>query len=121
MDIFIDNHQYHQINQANAEVEKTKNKVQRQDDELQKLRKQVDRMSLANQAMWELMRQTNGLSDEHILAKMEEIDLRDGSIDGKIGIQILDCPQCGRKTNSRRLTCVFCGTITQHSGDHVFE
>ena len=121
MDIFIDSHQYHQINRAQADVAKTQNKVQRQDDEIQKLHKQVDKISLANQAMWELLRERNGLTDDDIIGKMEEIDLRDGSIDGKIGVQVLDCPKCGRKTNSRRRTCVFCGTVTAGGGDHVFD
>ncbi len=121
MDIFIDTHQYRQINAAKSVAEAAKSNAERQADKIRQLERQLNKTSLASQAMWELFREVTGLTDERILAKMEEIDLRDGQRDGTIGVQILDCPGCGRKTNSRRHTCVFCGADTAGSGDHVFE
>ena len=37
------------------------------------------------------------------------VDLRDGNADGKMSQQVLACPFCGRNTNSKRTTYVFCG------------
>jgi hypothetical protein len=70
---------------------------------------QVDRLTLACQAMWEIIRDKVGVTEQELQAKITEIDARDGSIDGKIGYEVVDCPQCNQKTSTRRARCVFCG------------
>ena len=49
-------------------------------------------MALANQAVWETLREVYGINDDDLYARMEEFDLRDGSADGKMGRQVLYCP-----------------------------
>jgi len=70
---------------------------------------QVDRLTLACQAMWEIIRDRLGVTEQELHAKITEIDARDGAIDGKISHEIIDCPQCGQKASTRRARCVFCG------------
>ena len=67
-------------------------------------------MALASQAMWELVSERAQLTDSDIRVKMEEIDLRDGSADGKMSGTLEACPTCGQKTNSVRKSCLYCGT-----------
>lgn len=88
-------------------------------DDVERLSKQVERLTLASQAMWEMLRATGSFSEEDLLAKMEEVDLRDGRADGKIGMARLQCPNCRRITNSRRGNCMYCGT--EFVRQHVFE
>jgi hypothetical protein len=88
-------------------------------DEVEALTRQVDRLTLACQAMWEIIRATGAVTDEHLLAKMQEIDLRDGKEDGKISRTVVTCPKCQRASNSRRDKCMYCGTEFQRP--HVFE
>ncbi len=81
--------------------------------ELKALQRQVDRMALACQAMWEIIRENSDFTEEDLDKKMLEIDSRDGKTDGKIGALVLTCPACGSKTNSKRGTCIICGaTVT---------
>lgn len=105
-------------NALNA-AEKAQTHVQRQKEMIEHLYQHVERLSLASQAMWELLREKSNLTDDDIEAKMLEIDLRDGKKDGKIGTQIMECPSCKRKTNSKRMTCVMCGAPIRRR--HKFE
>ena len=88
-------------------------------EELTYLRHKVDRLSLASQAMWELLRDNTSLKEEHLIKKVEEIDLRDGVRDGRIGHKPVSCPECGRVANSSRIECIFCGA--ELNREHAFE
>lgn len=112
---------YQQTKIAGAEraAERAQSKADRYADDIASIKRHVDRLSLACQAMWELLRDHSDLSEEHIEAKILEIDARDGKIDGKIGTQLVDCPNCGRPTNSRRASCVICGAPFKR--EHQFE
>ena len=59
--------------------------------------------------MWELVRERDGLTDQMLLDRMREIDLRDGHADGKITSVPVTCPSCARLTGARTGRCVFCG------------
>ena len=61
--------------------------------------------------MWELLSEHLGFTDEHLKAKILEIDARDGVVDGKIGAEIVDCPHCGQKVSTMKPNCVYCGNI----------
>lgn len=94
-------------------------------DELARLRHQVedlqsrlDCLTLAAQAMWELIREQSRLSDAELASKMQEVDLRDGEADGRITASVVSCPGCGRRGRSNRRRCVYCGgELPPH---HVF-
>lgn len=102
---------YQQTKIAGAEraAERAESKANRQSDDLAALKRHVDRLSLACQAMWELLRDGSELTEDDIEAKILEVDARDGRVDGKIAMQALECPNCGRPTNSKRSSCVICG------------
>jgi hypothetical protein len=73
------------------------------------LQSQIDGLLLASQAMWELVRERTGLTEEDLRQRMEEIDLRDGIRDGRVGPAKVNCPACNRTNNDRRTHCVYCG------------
>ncbi len=72
------------------------------------LEERIDQLSLISEAMWELLRDSSNISETMLLNKVEEIDIRDGKLDGKKDKSKL-CNSCGRKINPRRKQCVFCG------------
>ncbi len=78
-------------------------------DEVHQLVHEMQRLRLYNQALWELLRERARLTDEDLLKKVEEIDLRDGVADGKITEGPMRCPKCGRVSNSRHYRCLYCG------------
>src|SRR5687767_10107168 len=47
------------------------------------LEQQVERLTMATIAMIEIMRERHGVSEQEFEAKVREIDLRDGRLDGK--------------------------------------
>ena len=75
------------------------------------LNRDVEKLYLAVQAMWELMKERTGLKDEDLLAKMREIDLSDGRVDGKDATQTKShcCPNCGRMILTGQVKCSWCG------------
>jgi hypothetical protein len=102
---------YQETRIAGAEraAESAESKVERYARTTEDLQRHVDRLSLACQALWELLRERSDLTEDELERKMLEIDGRDGAVDGKITAQPLDCPSCGRKTNSKRAVCIMCG------------
>ena len=112
---------YQQTKIASAEqtAERAMSKADRYAADIADVRRQIDRLTLACQALWELLRDRSELTEEDIEAKILEIDARDGSVDGKIATKLLSCSSCGRPTNSRRSFCVMCGAPLKR--EHQFE
>lgn len=70
----------------------------------------IDALELACAAMWELLKTKGGLTDEELVRTIQEIDARDGSIDGKMRPTLENCPTCNRRIVTRsRKRCVWCG------------
>jgi len=70
--------------------------------------KKIDNLVLITQAIWELLEES-GISERQLEDKIREIDLRDGSADGKAGANLEACPECGQKPKIRRANCFWCG------------
>lgn len=68
-----------------------------------------DRMLLVLDAMWELVAERTGLSEADLLAKVQEIDARDGTVDGRRATLARRCSKCGAAVGNDRATCMFCG------------
>ena len=100
------------LNRANA-------KADRQGYKIDDLTYKVERLSLACQGMWELIRDRTQITEQDLEAKITEIDGRDGRVDGKMSIQSLTCHECGKPTNSKRSYCVMCGAPLRRQ--HKFE
>ena len=76
-----------------------------------KARKNTERLYMVVQAMWELLKEKAGLTDADLEAKVQEIDMRDGRLDGQDLTQTvpLTCRQCGRTVLSGQSQCSWCG------------
>jgi hypothetical protein len=108
---FIDYFQKVQIDALNrdlASIVSERGETTRQTAEL---RETVDRLVLACQAMWALLSKETGLDDGQLLQKIREIDLMDGTLDGKLRKQASTCPKCKRANGSRRQVCLYCGAL----------
>ena len=112
-------YQHSKIANAERTAEQAKSKADRYATDISNIQRHVERLSLACQAMWELLRDHSDLTEQDIEAKILEIDARDGHVDGKMAIQHTQCDSCGKPTNSRRTSCVMCGAILKRQ--HQFE
>ncbi len=76
---------------------------------IEQLEKEVDALTLVCMAMWELLGKSQGYFLKDLEAKMAELDLRDGKLDGRYSSAPELCPKCSRKLGSRRHFCLYCG------------
>jgi len=77
--------------------------------ELNELENRVEYLSLVCMAMAETFAEL-GFDQEKLAKKIEEIDLRDGKLDGKY-VEILTCPSCNRKSTVKKKNCMYCGAL----------
>lgn len=105
-----DYHQHKRIGDAQAEARLGASSAESAKSQVEELGAAVDRLTLANQAMWELLREKSGLSDADLASRVEEIDMRDGVRDGRVARSIANCPECGRPNRDGRQQCIYCGT-----------
>ena len=76
--------------------------------DLDKLEDRVQRLALVTEALWALLEE-NGYTREQLIAKIEEIDGADGSIDGHVIRPPLRCPKCDSAVSPGAKLCQFCG------------
>ena len=69
----------------------------------------LDKLTLVCMAMWELIQETTGLTEEKLLERVKQIDLRDGVADGKVTTKVAQCPKCNRIMSPRHKKCLYCG------------
>jgi hypothetical protein len=100
--------QSHQIVQNQQKTGKVETRVTSVDDK-------IERLMLINVAMWELLSASSGLSDDNLRRKIEEVDLRDGQLDGRISAPPASCRKCGRHYGRRHARCIYCGTASEGS------
>jgi hypothetical protein len=79
--------------------------------EVRWLRRVVDRLALLNRAVWELLAEASGIDEGRLEEKVREIDLRDGSLDGKAPAETRACVSCGRTLLQGHRRCSWCGAV----------
>ncbi len=74
----------------------------------------VEKLFMITEALWLLLKERHGYSDEDLIHRIQEIDLRDGKLDGKVAKQQkAACPQCGRTLVGSRPVCLYCGAAVE--------
>ena len=116
--MFWELYQQRSIHAASSSASRAHSKADQVANEVELLENKIDALALACQSLWEIVRDTTDVTQDDMIAKMEEIDMRDGVADGRITPQVQACGQCGRKTSRRRPRCIYCGA--EISGNEVF-
>jgi hypothetical protein len=76
---------------------------------IDRLERKLDQLALLSRAMYELLQESTGMTNEQLAAKVSEIDLRDGKADGKVTPPQRLCPQCDSMICATFNRCLFCG------------
>ncbi len=100
--------------QASADAAQAQGTARRVGNDLKDLEDQVDRAMLACEAMWTIMRDKLGLTDIELIERINDVDLSDGKLDGKVRKTPVTCPKCGRTIASRFPKCMYCGQMVVH-------
>ena len=75
---------------------------------VRELEHRVERLALACNAMWSLLRTQTGLTDQQLQEKIQQTDAADGVAGHARNMQ--QCPGCGRQVSPRKGKCIYCGT-----------
>lgn len=117
--MFWEFYQQRMIHNADARAGRAEVRAENVGRTLDRLEDKVDALALTCQALWELLEERTNLTENELMAKMNEIDLRDGRADGRMGTGGQACPKCGRTLSRRRHTCMYCGEAV--GKDHLFQ
>jgi hypothetical protein len=100
-------------NQRIADAQSTGRRVEEKADDaadhVRRLMGRVDQLALINMALWSLIQERTGLTDEDLQQRMQEIDLADGQADGKVGTPLQTCPHCHKTLSQKHQRCIYCG------------
>ncbi|MCZ7644810.1 MAG: hypothetical protein M5U26_05930 [Planctomycetota bacterium] len=70
---------------------------------------------MIGEALWEILKEHHGYSDEDLMRRVAKIDLKDGKLDGKVAKTApVQCPRCSRILNKRHALCIYCGEQIVH-------
>ena len=72
----------------------------------------VERLFMITEALWMMLKEKHGYTDEQLVEQIYNIDLRDGELDGKIAKSPpKSCPGCNRTMQGNRPICIYCGEV----------
>lgn len=108
-----------QILEAKADAARAQHDTRRSADRIRELEFAVHRMALASQAMWEILRSRVGVTEPELIAKIHEIDLRDGTLDQRMAPRVTTCQKCDRPVSAKSFRCIYCGTDVPRN--HAFQ
>src|ERR1039457_5312805 len=108
-ELFWNLHQQQQILSATTTATVAASDAHAHEASLADLNSRVERLVLVTQALSELLAERAGVSDADVLAKIDEIDMRDGVRDGRAGGRARLCPKCGHPSPGPRTACLYCG------------
>ena len=78
---------------------------------LETLQVDVERLLMIAEALWDMLKEQHGYSDDDLINRIAEIDMRDGQLDGRVAPTVpLECPNCHRTLMKKRPVCLYCGT-----------
>ncbi len=79
--------------------------------ELEKTQHQLNKTMLAVEALVEILCDRDILTRDEILARIAEIDLRDGQLDGQMTPEATACNSCQRPLGAKMEKCIYCGAV----------
>lgn len=72
--------------------------------------RRLERLLLVNAALWSLLQDKLGLTEQDLIDRVKVLDEMDGKADGKLSRGgAIKCHDCGRTLNPRHGKCLYCG------------
>jgi hypothetical protein len=99
-----------QAQQAEAVADRAAFRAQEVHADVDALRMDVEKLLMITEALWGILKEKHGYTDEELMRRIQQIDMSDGRLDGKVAKQPPSpCPQCGRAMPKSRPVCMYCG------------
>ena len=71
----------------------------------------IEKLFMITEALWEILKQQHGYTDDQLVEMIQEVDLRDGKLDGKVA-KSGERPiyhAWGRTLIRNQISCLYCG------------
>lgn len=105
--------QNYEIEQAKSIADRANGKANLAQEEINALNWKVEKLTMITEALWRIVKQSRNIDDEYLKRLVDEIDMKDGKLDGKIAkTPPLHCSNCLRVLSNRIKKCVYCGTVS---------
>ncbi len=96
-------------NYASKQASSASSAAQAANRSVRDLEDRIERLSLVCMAMWSLIQDKTNLTEQELMARVQQIDLMDGEDDGKASRTVSKCHKCGRAMSPRHRACIYCG------------
>ena len=78
--------------------------------EAELLKADVERLLMVTEALWMMLKEQHGYTEEDLIKRIREIDMRDGKLDGRVAKEPQKtCPKCNRVLIRNQSKCLYCG------------
>lgn len=78
--------------------------------DLEFVRCDIERLLMIAEALWSILKEKHGYTDDELMNRITEIDRRDGKVDGRVAQSPpATCPRCNRTLERKRPFCLYCG------------
>ena len=95
---------------SNVDAEGAVRDARQAQESVESMQQDINRLLLITEALWTLLKKQNGLTDDDLTKVVNEIDAKDGVLDGKPAkAPPRPCPNCGKMVAAHHTLCVFCG------------
>jgi hypothetical protein len=84
---------------------------------IEDLNERIDTMAMLMRGMWALLEE-QGFTAEQLMAKMEELDMADGTADGQVKSPPVRCRSCDSMVPAYMANCQYCGAQARVVDDH---
>ncbi len=112
--MFWDIPAYAETAAAERRAASSEHQAQRAQQQVRQLEERVDKLSMITAALWMLLKAHEPyLTDERLAQAVEEIDLSDGRLDGRVRNNVHECAACSRPVAPRHDRCIYCGNDIQ--------
>ncbi len=106
--VFWDYYIFQQLRQINSDVYRTISRSARTGKALMVLEDRIGKLTLISLTIWSILKEKFQLSEDDLFKKIQEIDLKDGKLDGKIQSQVKQCASCKRVMSPSHQKCIWC-------------
>lgn len=117
MDIFDAVHAVNE-HEARAAAERAGNRAGLVEQRLAAFETKFARLALVTHALWELLKDRHGYTEDELNDWVNLTDLKDGHLDGRVRHTAppANCHKCGRVVTRALGRCIYCGEVAS-SGD----
>lgn len=116
LDWLLELQQWRHIIDANQAAGRGQREAREGRGHTEDLAARLDALSLASIAMWEILHEKLGVTEQELMDRMREIDLRDGKQDGRLRPEPRACSSCARPVSARHRRCMYCGNDMEAAG-----